>query len=199
MTDWILNLVAQGGYAGIAFLMALENIFPPIPSEVIMGLGGLSVARGTFSLTPLLIAGTAGSVAGNYVWYWAGQRIGTTRLKPFIDRWGRWLTMSWGDVERVVAVFERWGGPIVFVARFSPFFRTIISLPAGMAHMNAARFLIYTAAGSLIWNAVLVWAGYSMGTHFADLERYTGPAAIVVGAVIAILYLYRVVTWTPHD
>lgn len=198
MTDWVLSLIAAGGYWGIAFLMALENIFPPIPSEVIMGLGGLSVARGVFDLTPLLIAGTVGSVAGNYVWYEIGRHIGTERLEPFVHRWGRWLTLSWGDVQRVVRFFDRHGGPVVFVARFSPFFRTMISLPAGMARMGHVRFLLYTAAGSLIWNGVLVWAGYTLGTHFSDLEHYTGPLAIAIGAGVAAFYAYRVVTWSDH-
>lgn len=199
MTDWILTLMAQGGYWGIALLMALENVFPPIPSEVIMGLGGMNVARGDFDLVPLLFAGTAGSVAGNWVWFEVGRRIGFARLEPFVRRWGRWLTLSWNDVERLVEVFRRWGGPIVFVARFSPFFRTMISLPAGMARMRQLRFFLYTAMGSLIWNSVLVWAGYALGTHFSDLSHYTGPVAIGVGLVVLVIYLYRVVTWTEHE
>lgn len=199
MTDWILNLIAQGGYLGIVFLMALENIFPPIPSEVIMGLGGMAVARGDFDLWLLLLAGTVGSVAGNWVWFEVGRHIGVARLEPFVRHWGRWLTLSWSDVQRVVEVFNRWGGPIVFLARFSPFFRTIISLPAGMARMGQVRFFFYTAFGSLIWNAVLVWAGYALGTHYSDLSHYTGPVAIAVGVVVLVVYLYRVVTWTEHD
>ena len=199
MTDWILNLIAAGGYWGIALLMALENIIPPIPSEVIMGLGGMAVARGDFDLTLLLVAGTAGSVVGNYAWYAVGRRIGHERLRPFVLRWGRWLTLGWSDVERVVAFFHRHGGPVVFVARFMPFFRTMISLPAGMSRMGHARFLLYTAGGSLIWNGVLVWAGYTLGTRFGDLANYTGPVAIAIGAAIAIGYAYRVVTWRPQD
>ena len=128
--------MAAGGYGGVALLMALENIVPPIPSEVIMGLGGMGVARGDFDLTALLIAGTVGSVVGNYAWFEVGRRIGHERLRPFVDRWGRWLTLNWSEVERVVAFFNRHGGPIVFAARFMPFFRTMISLPAGMARMG---------------------------------------------------------------
>ena len=198
MTDWILNLIAAGGYWGIALLMALENVVPPIPSEVIMGLGGMGVARGDFDLVTLLVAGTAGSVAGNYAWYEVGRRIGHERLKPFVQRWGRWLTLSWHDVERVVDFFHRHGGPVVFVARFMPFFRTMISLPAGMTRMSPWRFLLYTAGGSLVWNGVLVWAGYTLGTHFGDLAHYTGPVAIAIGAAIVVGYVYRVVTWEEH-
>lgn len=199
MTDWILNLMAAGGYWGVALLMALENIVPPIPSEVIMGLGGMGVARGDFDLTALLIAGTVGSVAGNFAWYEVGRRIGHERLRPFVNRWGRWLTLNWSEVERVVAFFHRHGGPIVFVARFMPFFRTMISLPAGMARMGWVRFVLYTAAGSLIWNCVLVWAGYTLGTRFGDLAKYTGPVAIAIGAAIVAGYLYRVITWQEQD
>ena len=100
MHDMILRLIEQGGYWGIALLMFLENVFPPIPSEVIMGLGGVGVARGTFSFWPLLLVGTFGSTLGNYVWFLVGDRLSYRRLEPIVTRWGRWLTVEWDEIGR---------------------------------------------------------------------------------------------------
>ena len=132
MADWIIHLIEQGGYWGIALLMFIENVFPPIPSELIMGAGGIAVARGTMTFWPLLIAGTIGSTLGNYAWFLLGDRWGYHRLEPFVARWGRWLTMRWSDVEDASAFFQRHGQWLVFLMRFSPFLRTMISLPAGL-------------------------------------------------------------------
>ncbi len=198
MTEWILETISQGGYLGIALLMVIENVFPPIPSEVIMGLGGINVARGQMELLPLLAAGTIGSTAGNYLWFMAGHRLGYERLKPFIDRWGRWLTLEWHDVERASDFMRRRGHWVVFALRFSPFFRTIISLPAGLVRMSSWKFVIYTAAGGIIWNSVLIGAGYYLGKNFAQLERYTGPVAIGMIGVMVAAYLWRVFTWKPR-
>lgn len=198
MTHLIIQWIARGGYPGIALLMALENIFPPIPSEVIMGLGGIAVARGQFRLGWLVLAGTLGSVAGNYFWYWLGRRFGYHGLKPFVDRWGRWLTLDWEDIERITRYFHARGGWVVFVARFMPTFRTIISLPAGMAKMPRWRFLLATAGGSAIWNSVLAGAGMVLGNRFEELNRYVGPVAVAIMVGIVGLYLYRVVTWKPR-
>ncbi len=198
MTAWILSTVAAGGYGGILLLMALENIFPPIPSELIMGLGGMNVASGAMGFWPLLLAGTIGSTVGNYVWYWVGRRLGITRLRPLVDRWGRWLTIEWQDIERIDGVFRRHGHWIVFVARFSPIFRTMISLPAGMAHMSRGRFLAYTAAGSSLWNIFLIGAGYYLGRNFDAVEQWTGPLTVAIIVTVILVYVWRVLTWRPR-
>ena len=198
MTEFVLNILTWGGYWGIALLMAVENIFPPIPSEVIMGFGGLAVARGQFAFLPLLLVGTIGSTAGNYVWYWIGARLGTTGLKPFVDRWGRWLTVEWDDIEALRRQFRERGGRIVFSFRFLPNFRTLISLPAGMAHMPRSRFLIFTFAGSAVWNAALIAGGYVLGSRFGTLDVWIGWAGAALTALLVGWYLYRVVTWKPH-
>ncbi len=198
MTEWILDTIARGGYWGIAFLMATENIFPPIPSELIMGLGGINVANGQMGFWPLLFAGSVGSTAGNYVWYQIGRSYGYERLKPFIDRWGRWLTLDWEDVEDMIAFFRRHGHWVVFALRFSPLLRTMISLPAGLAHMGRVKFLIYTIAGSTIWNVLLIGAGYYLGSRFDELERFTGPLAVGTAAIIIGVYVWRVATWRPR-
>ena len=198
MSDIIITLIDRGGYIGIAVLMALENIIPPIPSEIIMGLGGLAVARGTMQFWPLLIAGTIGSTFGNWCWYWLGNRLGYERLGPFIDRWGRWLTMDWQHVEQASHFLRKHGQWVVFFLRFSPFLRTIISLPAGLAHMGRWRFLIFTFLGAGIWNALLILGGQWLHRYQTIVEHYLGPAVIAFVALAAAAYLWRVMTWVPR-
>ncbi|WP_226017312.1 DedA family protein [Novosphingobium sp. FKTRR1] len=195
MNDWITHLVEGGGYWGIALLMVLENVFPPIPSELIMGLGGIAVARGRMEVLPLMVAGTLGSTAGNYVWFVIGRALGYQRLRPFVDRFGRWLTMDWPAVEALVRFFERHGQWVVFAMRFSPLMRTMISLPAGLARMGQVRFVLFTLAGTAVWNAVLVWAGWKLGQDFGRVEDYTGPVALACFVVMGVWYAWRVVTW----
>lgn len=195
MTEFILNLIAWGGYIGIFVLMTLENVFPPIPSEVIMGLGGMAVARGDMEMVPLLIVATAGTTFGNIFWYGVGRWIGIARLKPFVDRHGRWLTLTWDEVEQLNRFFNRHGLWVVFFFRFLPTFRTMISLPAGMAKMGLPRFLLATFVGSAIWNAVLAYAGLLLGSRFEELQVYVGPVAIVTTAAVVVVWAYRVVTW----
>jgi len=198
VTDLILNWIAWGGYLGIFLLMALENIFPPIPSEVIMGLGGIAVARGQMDMVPLVAWGTAGTTAGNLFWYEIGRRMGYARFRPFVERHGRWLTLDWEDVERIHTFFQRQGGWVVFVFRFMPTFRTMISLPAGMTAMPLWRFLLWTFLGSAIWNVILGGAGYYLGTRFAELDRYVAPVGMVLMAAAVVVYVYRIVTWHPR-
>ncbi|MFC4295207.1 DedA family protein [Novosphingobium tardum] len=197
MSDWITHLIEAGGYWGIAFLMALENVIPPIPSELIMGLGGIAVAKGRMEFWPLLIAGTIGSTVGNYAWFLLGRQLGYQRLKPFVLRWGRWLTLDWAAVETVAAFFKRHGQWVVFALRFSPFLRTIISLPAGLAHMGHLRFVIFTFAGAAVWNAVLIGGGHFLGANVANIEKYTGPIVLATVVLITALYIWRLVTWKP--
>lgn len=195
MNDWIVHLVEGGGYWGIALLMVLENVFPPIPSELIMGLGGIAVARGRMDVLPLMVAGTLGSTAGNYVWFMLGRALGYERLRPLVDRFGRWLTMDWPAVEALVRFFGRHGQWVVFAVRFSPFMRTMISLPAGLARMSRLRFVLFTLAGTAVWNAVLIWAGWQLGQNFGRVEDYTGPVALAGFAIMGVWYVWRVVTW----
>ncbi|WP_374405679.1 DedA family protein [Pelagerythrobacter sp.] len=199
MTNFILDLIEGWGYLGIAILMFLENVFPPIPSEVIMGLGGVAVSQGRFDFWTLVAVAVAGTVLGNYVWYGIGRWIGYERLKPLIDRYGRWLTLDWEEVEKLHDWFIRYGSGIVFVMRFMPVARTMVSLPAGMVGMSQIKFLIWTAAGSAIWIAALAGAGSWFGRRFAQFEHLIGPLALVVAALVVALYLYRVITWKPHD
>jgi len=198
MTQFILHLIESAGYWGIALLMALENVFPPIPSEVIMGFGGIIVAHGRMTFVWLLAFGTAGSVAGNYAWYLVGRLLGLERLKPLVDRWGRWLTIEWRDLEKLNTFFDAHGGKTVLIARILPTFRTMISLPAGLTRMPTAKFLAMTAIGTGLWNTICAAFGYWLGMRFTAIEKFTGPAAAALFAGVIVLYLYRVLTWKPR-
>lgn len=199
MSDWITWVVENGGYFGIALLMVLENVFPPIPSELIMGLGGIAVAHGRMAVLPLMVAGTLGSTLGNWFWFMVGRKLGYERLRPLVARYGRWLTMDWAAVEAMVRFFGRYGQWVVFAVRFSPVMRTMISLPAGLARMGHARFLAFTLAGTAVWNALLVWAGWHLGRSFSQFEAYTGPVALTSMVAIALWYAWRVAYWKPRD
>ena len=198
MGEWIIELIGRGGYWGIAFLMALENVIPPIPSEVIMGIGGLNVARGTMEFWPLLAAGTVGSTLGNYVWFLAGDRLGYARLQPFVNRWGRWMTLEWRDIERAAAFFRRHGEWIVFALRFSPLLRTMVSLPAGLAHMKHWRFLLFTFAGAAVWNALLIKGGHLLADYSDAVNKWAGPVVLGFLALAVGGYIWRVLTWKPE-
>ena len=195
MAEWILNLIEQGGYWGIALLMFIENIFPPIPSELIMGAGGIAVARGTMEVWPLLIAGTIGSTLGNYLWFLLGDRWGYHRLEPFVARWGRWLTMRWDDVENASSFFQRHGQWVVFAMRFSPFLRTMISLPAGLSHMKHWKFLAFTFAGAAVWNTLLIYGGKWLAAYFDKMHEVA--SGVIIGLTVLAIgtWLWRVWRW----
>jgi membrane protein DedA with SNARE-associated domain len=195
MSDWVVQLIDAGGYWGIAFLMVLENVFPPIPSELIMGIGGIRVGQGRMEMLPLLVAGTIGTTIGNFSWYLLGYRLGFKRLKPLIDRHGRWLTLRWRDVEWLDRCFETHGEKIVFIFRFMPAFRTIVSLPAGLFRMSPWKFTLWTTGGALIWNIILAGCGYYLGYRFEKIDDWLGPLTNVAVGFMVVAYVWRLVTW----
>ncbi|TNE41845.1 MAG: DedA family protein [Sphingomonadales bacterium] len=198
MTDWVVNLIDAGGYWGIVLLMALENIFPPIPSELIMGIGGIRVGQGRMEMLPLLIAGTIGTTIGNYFWYWIGWKLGVERLRPLVRRFGRILTIQWREVEMLNRLFQRHGEKIVFGFRFMPAFRTMVSLPAGLFRMGQVRFLTWTTGGALIWNIILAGSGYVLGAHFRRIDDYLGPLSTAAIGAVVLIYLWRLLRWRPN-
>jgi membrane protein DedA with SNARE-associated domain len=199
MANWVMRMIQAGGPAGIAFLTFLENVFPPIPSELIMPLAGYMVSQKKLSFLSVVLAGTAGSVLGALPLYWLGRKVGEERLKELADRHGRWLTVSRGDVERATDWFNRHGGAAVFFCRLLPGIRSLISLPAGVARMNLAAFLAWTAVGSAIWTALLAWLGYYLGGRFEVVGEYLDPAShVVVGGIVA-WYAWRVIRWNDSS
>lgn len=198
MFDWVLSVIESWGYPGIFALMLFENLFPPIPSEVIMPLAGYLVADGQLSLVPTLIAGTLGSVIGTGFWFVVGAMIGAARLKRWASRFGRAMTLAPADIDGAQRWFDRHGGLAVFFGRMIPAVRTLISVPAGIARMPLSRFLGFTIAGSLIWTGALTAAGMVLHANYGLVENVIDPVSKLVIAVVVLLYLYRVVTWRPH-
>ena len=197
MTEFLLELLDKGGYLGIFFLMMAENVFPPIPSEVIMGGAGLLVAKGQMTFGTVWIVATAGTVVGNLFWYWIGVRWSEEQLKRIIDRWGRWLTFEWDEFLKARDTFRKYGDWIVFLLRFSPLLRTIVSLPAGLAQMKLWRFVLFTALGSAIWNGILIFGGSALAPLVERFEKLAGYGVVAFVLLGVAIYVYRVVTWQP--
>ena len=174
-----MDLIGAPG-AGIA--IALENLFPPLPSEVILPMAGLAAARGSFTLFEALFWTTAGSVVGAFALYGIGAWLGLARLRVIADRMP---LLRVDDVDRSVAWFEKHGGKAVFFGRMLPIFRSLISIPAGVARMPLWRFGLLTLAGSLIWNSVFVLSGFFLGEQWRIVEEYAGILQYVVIAAAA--------------
>lgn len=198
MFEFIVRLISQGGYLGILSLMALENIFPPIPSELIMPLAGFIAARGELNLIAVLIAGTIGSVIGTLPWYYAGRVYGKDRLINFAGRHGRWLTVSPHDIEKSLDFFHRHGRMTVFFGRLIPAVRTLISAPAGIAGMPLMQFLFYSTMGSLIWTGLLTAAGFLLQSQYELVGKYVEPVSKFIVVALFAFYLYRIVTYRPR-
>ena len=195
MADWVIRLIDHSGYWGVAFLMFLETVFPPVPSEVIMPIAGVSAAGGRMSLLGVIASGTAGAMAGNFFWYLAARWIGLRRFQSFIERHGRWLTMDWYDVERVQRLFGRFGGVIVGIGRMMPTIRSLISVPAGLVHMGLPKFLLWSTLGTAGWSGALAVAGYVLKQQFTEIETVLGPLSSIIIGLIVVAYVWRQLTW----
>jgi len=182
---------------GIALLMLLENIFPPIPSELIMPLAGYTAAQGQANIFLVILAGTIGSLAGAFFWYLVGLWVGEERLKRLADRYGRLLTMNSRDVEKADDWFDEHGHKAVLIGRLVPTIRTLISVPAGLSEMAWQRFLIYSGIGTAAWTALLAGLGYALGSQYEVVGEWLDPVSFGIMALIVALYLYRVATFKP--
>ncbi|QIR86095.1 DedA family protein [Paracoccus sp. AK26] len=197
MFDWITSFLDSGGALAIAALMLLENVFPPIPSELIMPLAGFNAARGGTPLWLAILAGGLGSLAGAYFWYLAGRAFGAHRLRRLIASHGRWLTLTLSEFEAAEGWFQRHGRAVVFFGRFVPTVRTLISIPAGIERMPQGQFLLFTALGSFIWSGGLALAGYLLEDQYENVEHWIDPLSTAVVIGIIALYLWRVIRWKP--
>ncbi|WP_294123598.1 DedA family protein [Sphingomonas sp.] len=197
MSDWIVRLIEQSGYLGVAFLMFLETVFPPIPSEVIMSVAGVAAGQGKLSYALVVAAGTAGAMLGNILWYLAARALGIQRLEPIIRRWGRWITMSWTEVERAQRWFDEHGTFFVFLGRLLPTVRSLVSVPAGLLKMSFRRFMLASTFGTAAWTAILAGAGFKLGENYRDVDKVIGPAANAVLVVLVVGYVYRL--WTHRN
>lgn len=189
MTEWIKTIVQQFSYPGIVFLMFLENVFPPIPSELIMPLAGFFSTEGKLNLLGIIAAGTLGSVLGAVPLYYLGKVAGEARIRRWCDRHGHWIGVSGDDLTKSKKWFERHGTKTVLLCRLIPGIRSLISIPAGIAEMNLIKFLAYTTLGSAVWTAALAGAGRSLGAKYEAVEHVIGPisTAIVVGIILTLV------------
>ena len=186
MFEFITQLVSQLGYVGVAVLMLLENVFPPIPSELIMPLAGFVARRGELNLWLTIAAGTAGSLVGAAAWYALARRLGERRLRSWFEGHGRWLSLSGDDIDRSTRWFKQHGAFAVLLGRLVPALRTLISVPAGIAGMRLIPFLLYSVIGTALWTAALTYAGYLLGARFQRVTRTMDIVTwIILGAFVA--------------
>lgn len=195
MFDWIASLIDAIGPWGVGLLMLLENVFPPIPSELIMPLAGFIAAQGKMGLVVAVLAGTLGSLAGATFWYGIGRAVGVDRLRRWADTHGRWMTLSPEDIDTAQHWFERHGSYAVFLGRLVPTVRTLISVPAGLARMPLLPFLLWSGLGSLMWTSLLAGAGYVLQARYHQVEDWVNPVSTVVVVAIVLIYVWRVATW----
>ncbi len=198
MTDWVESFIENWGALGVALLMFLENVVPPIPSEVVLPLAGYRASEGDLALVLALVAGTLGSILGTTLWYYAGRWIGTERLKAFARRHGRLLTLTPQEIDKVDAWFRRHGGKAILIGRLVPGIRSLISIPAGVCGMSFRRFLTLTAIGTAAWSTLLIVAGYTLGEGFERVGHYVSPIGNVIIGGALVIYVYRVLTFRRH-
>ncbi|GGO13052.1 hypothetical protein GCM10010116_26300 [Microbispora rosea subsp. aerata] len=186
MTEWLIDLMETLGAPGAAIAIALENLFPPLPSEVILPLAGFTASRGEMNLFAVLLWTTAGSVAGALALYWAGALLGRERTLALA---ARIPLLKVSDIVKTEAWFLKHGRKTVFFGRMIPIFRSLISVPAGVERMPLGVFTLLTTAGSLIWNTLFVLAGWTLGENWSLVETYVGAATNAVVAMVALAVL----------
>ncbi|MGV0025702.1 DedA family protein [Phormidesmis priestleyi] len=189
MAEWITNTMNAMGYWGIGLLMFLENLFPPIPSELIMPLAGFTVSQGKMNFQYAVLAGVVGTVFGTLIWYYAGILVGEERLRALADRYGKWLGLSGADIDKANRWFYQHGTKAVLLGRLVPGIRTIISLPAGISRMRLAPYLVYSTIGTTLWTILLTYAGYLLGEHYDRVDEYLAPVSkiVLVGLVAGFI------------
>lgn len=193
MLDWIKTVIEAIGYLGIVFLMILENIFPPIPSEVIMPFAGFLTSNGQLSFIGILIAGVLGSVVGTLPFYYLGFKIGKDRLLTWADEHGHWLMINSSDINQASDWFSRHGKTAVLLCRLVPGIRTLISIPAGVQKMNLITYLFLTFIGTTVWVGILAYLGQYFKQNYSEVSRYLDPISYVVIGAMLIWYIVHIV------
>lgn len=186
-SDWIKNIIESLGYWGIGLLMFVENLFPPIPSELIMPLAGYTanLPGSKLNITGVFVAGLLGSVTGALIWYYPGKFLGERRLRELADRYGKWISISGKDITKAKQWFDTQGNKAVLIGRLVPGVRTLISVPAGLSNMKLLPFLFYTTIGSAAWVGLLTYSGYALGSQYELVDKYLAPVSkIVLGSLV---------------
>lgn len=189
MHEWIHSTTSALGYPGIALLMFIENVFPPLPSELIMPLAGFAAAEGDLSLVGVIAAGSLGALLGQLPFYLLGRWLGEETLIRWADRYGRFFLLSGRDLERADRWFDRYGVQAVFFGRLVPGLRSLIPVPAGLSGMPMLRFLLYSLFGTVVWTLLLALLGFVLRHNYALVGRYLGSLPLVVIGAIAVVAL----------
>ncbi|WP_106768997.1 DedA family protein [Paenibacillus faecalis] len=193
MENWITQFMEQFGYMGIFLMIALENLFPPIPSEVILTFGGFMTTYTSLTVPGVIIAATIGSVIGAIILYGIGLLLDVERLEKIIDRWGHILRVKKEDIHKADSWFDKYGHWTVFFCRMVPLIRSLISIPAGMSNMKFGLFLVFTTSGTLIWNIILVSLGAMLGESWEDIVAFMDVYSNIAYAVIAVAAIVFIV------
>lgn len=186
MENWITDFMEQFGYLGILLLIALENVFPPIPSEVILTFGGFMTTKTALTPIGVITIATLGSLIGAIILYYIGRMLDVERLEKIIDRWGKFLRVKKEDIRRADTWFDKHGNWAVFLCRMVPLIRSLISVPAGMSGMKLVPFLLFTTLGTIIWNTILVTLGVMLGDRWEDIVAFMDVYSNIAYALIAI-------------
>lgn len=184
LADWVVDVINEIGYVGVALLVALENLFPPIPSEVVLPFAGFHASDGHSTLWGMVIAATIGSLVGAWILYGIAALIGPDRTHRFVERFGKWFRLTSDDIAKSERWFDRHASLSVLLCRCVPLVRSLISIPAGLRRMNFGVFTAYTALGSAVWNFALIFAGYQLRDNWDDVEPVLSVVQYIVVAVI---------------
>ncbi|EAD1188367.1 DedA family protein [Listeria monocytogenes] len=187
METWITSIMADFGYIGIFVLIMVENLFPPIPSEIILTFGGFMTTVTSLNVVMVIIVATIGSVVGAILLYKVASYFGKERLTKIVLKYGRILRLKESDIERAENFFLKYGSWAVFLCRMIPLIRSLISIPAGMTKMKMSKFLILTTAGSLLWNTVLIGLGAMLGESWSEIVVFMDSFSTIIYSIIAIL------------
>ena len=186
LADWVTEVINALGYLGVALLVALENVFPPIPSEIVLPFAGFVASDGDANLIGMIVAATIGSLVGALILYGVSAWVGPDRVGQFVIRYGRWLRLTTDDVVKAERWFDRYSARAVLLCRCIPLIRSLISIPAGFRRMPIGQFVVYTTIGSAIWNSALIGAGYLLRSSWKDVEPVLSWFQYVVVAVIVV-------------
>ena len=194
MQQFILHIIEQFGYFGVFFLILIENVFPPIPSEVILLISGFFSSYTSLSVFYMILASTLGSFLGAIILYYIGKIFNKERLKKIVNgRFGKILFLKENDIDKADEWFDNKGNKSVFFCRFVPIVRSLISIPTGMSEMPMGKFIIYTICGSMIWNTVLICLGYRLGSNWGYVLTILDKYQMVVIVILVIIFGYVII------
>ncbi|HEX7887996.1 MAG TPA: DedA family protein [Ramlibacter sp.] len=201
MAEWVIGVIDKLGYFGVVLLMLAENLFPPLPSELIMPFAGFLAAKGQLNPVLVVAAGAFGSLLGALPWYFVGRQVGADRLRRLAEQHGRWIAITPAEIDRGRRLFEKRGPLLLVFGRLVPALRTVVALPAGLAHMRPLPFILWSLLGSVLWTAFLTAAGYLLENQYGRIGKWLNPISTAIFAIIAVWYVVRVIRHpaSPRD